>query len=119
LRTHGGYAGVSDEELLSIPYARLLQAVRLASESATRAERTEYQRAAFVGWQLRSLVIGMFGDHKRPTPFGTYLRELGLADPASPGTSRGMRSELARAKETEERLRRAFRERGVTRMGAR
>ena len=98
---HGGYAGVSDDDLLGIPYARLLQAVRLASESVVNAEREQYRQSAFVGWQVRSAVAGSLGGGGSTPPFGRYLRQLGLEAPT-------VTADRERARENVERVRAAF-----------
>ena len=98
---HGGYAGSSDADLLRIPYARLLQAVRIASESAAEVERGRYRLAAFIGWQVRAATG--FGS----TPaFGRYLHQLGLD--REPITSEGVRAGRERARANVERVREAF-----------
>jgi hypothetical protein len=99
---HGGYAGVSDDVLLGIPYARLLQAVRLASENAVDAARERYRTAAFVGWQLRAAVAGAFGGGSKTPSFGRYLRQLGLDQAPAP------RANHARASANVGRVRAAF-----------
>lgn len=81
LRKHGGYAGVSDSELLRIPYARLLQELRLAGEARASEERELWRRSAFVGWQVTSAVRGMMGG-KTPS-FDTWLRMFNLHEGVS------------------------------------
>jgi hypothetical protein len=112
LRTHGGYAGATDEELLHVPYANLLQALRLASEQAAESARDGWRRAAFVGWQLRSAVAGAFGGSTGSQPFGAYLRQIGLG----PKAQGEVAADSSRARENAEKVARAFRERGVQRV---
>ena len=96
-----------DADLLRIPYARLLQAVRLASEAAADAARERYRHAAFVGWQLRSAVAGALGGRSGNLSFGKYLRQLGLdRDPVSAADVRAGRE---RASVNTTRVREAFR----------
>jgi len=99
---HGGYAGVPDDDLLRVPYARLLQAVRLASEDAAEAARDRYRQSAFVGWQVRSAVVGALGGGGNPPAFGEYLRQLGFDKEPVVTTSR------ERVSENVNRVRSAF-----------
>jgi len=99
---HGGYAGVPDEDLLRIPYARLLQAVRLASEHAVDTAKERYRQSAFIGWQVRTAVAGSLGGGGRMPSFGRYLRQLGLEQAPAASGSRD------RARENVERVRAAF-----------
>lgn len=76
LRTHGGYTGWTDEQMLtSIPYSRFQQDTRLAADNAANALTEQYRTAAFVGWQNASVQ----GALKKGMNFETYLRSLGLA----------------------------------------
>jgi len=104
LRQHGGYASATDEDLLTMPYARFAQATRLAADASVEAQRGRMTVAAFVGWQVRSAVSM---STKRPPSFQQYLRQLGL--PVGPSASaEQVRAEKARAASNVERVREAF-----------
>jgi len=68
--------GWSDEQLLRIPYARLLQEKRVIDETIAARQKEEWRQQAFVGWQVASALGGKVG------PFDKYLRKLGLHDRA-------------------------------------
>lgn len=108
LRTHGGYAGWSDDDLLDIPYARFLQATRVAAEAAGRENETAMKVAAFVGWQN----AGSFGALKKGTDFGRYLRSLGLGDKRRGGSTKLSREqrerEIAEARAAVAKVNKAF-----------
>ncbi len=82
LRTHGGYAGWSDNQLLDMPYARLLQAAEVAIDEMSRVERNQLVNAAFVGYQMAASQ----GALKSGMSFSKYLASLGLADKPAEGT---------------------------------
>ena len=67
--------GWSDEQLLSIPYSRLVQELRLTAEVIERNERAEWTVAAFQGWQTMAANGGKVGS------FAKYLRAMNLAPP--------------------------------------
>lgn len=109
LRTHGGYAGWSDDALLDIPWLRFDQAARLASEAVEDLRMGDMRVAAFIGWQVGNSV-SMSG--KRPPSFGQYLKRLGLQE--RPRLSRAqIRAERARGAANVERARAAFAEGGA------
>ena len=65
--------------LLNLPYLRLMQEVRLASERELAEQRNALQNAAFIGWQVRDIVMSAMGAKTRPQ-FTQYLSSLGLSD---------------------------------------
>lgn len=81
LRVHGGYQGVTDDALLAMPYARLLQEIRLAGEAKAAEERAEWRRSAFIGWQTTSAIRGAFG--AKTPPLAAWMRQFGLGEDAS------------------------------------
>lgn len=103
---------MSDEALLAIPYARLVQAIRLAGEAAQSQTQDEWRRAAFVGWQQAVTIRASFGD-KRPPGFSTWLRQFGLHDHQPGLTAEERERELAAAREAAERVSTAFAKHGV------
>lgn len=97
--------------LLNLPYLRLQQEIRLASERELASQRTELQHAAFVGWQLRDVVMTALGAKRKPT-FQQYLQSLGLGDkPRSKATAL---AEKGAGTKNAARVREAFR-RGAVR----
>lgn len=64
-----------------MPYARLMQELRLTSELYEQAMRQEWVQSAFVGWQ----VMGSSG--AKVPAFDKYLKKLGLG-PAREKVSR-------------------------------
>lgn len=109
LRTHGGYAGWSDDALLDMPYARFVQASRVAGEAAARAAKGEMQVAAFIGWQMAA----SWGSLKKGTSFEKYMRMLGMRDETPSMTKEAREAEIERARANAERVRLAFAKRGV------
>jgi hypothetical protein len=65
--------------LLNLPYLRLMQEVRLASERELAEQRAALQNAAFIGWQVRDIVMSAMGAKTRPQ-FTQYLTSLGLSE---------------------------------------
>lgn len=63
--------------LLSMPYARFVQATRVAAAERARADQEAWRLAAFIGWQA----AGASGALKSGTSFDKYLRDLGLGQP--------------------------------------
>jgi len=57
----------------------LQQEVRLASERELNQQRSELQKAAFIGWQVRDMIMSALGAKSRPN-FTQYLSSLGLAE---------------------------------------
>ena len=103
LRVHGGYAGASDAELLSIPYARFTQAARVAADAKADAHRDQWHHAAFIGWQAASTA----GALKKGTTFGKYLKQLGLHEGTRVSREQ-LKREKAAAAAIGERVRDAF-----------
>lgn len=84
-----------------MPYARFVQALRVASDSETSAQRDRMVQAAFIGWQVRSATA------KTPR-FKVYLKRMGLGDTAERLTPEQRAAEVAHAREISTRARRAF-----------
>lgn len=97
---------MSDDTLLDIPYARLVQAIRLAAERATQDARARLREAAFVGWQVRTALVGTLGGG-RGASFREYLEQLGLDDDSI--EARQQRAPRARALANADKVREAFR----------
>jgi hypothetical protein len=84
-----------------MPYARFVQAARVATSEYKRVVEDQWRLAAFVGWQGAASA----GALKQGTTFDKYLRELGL------GGKQRLASKDAATKAAE-RVREAFK-RGV------
>lgn len=97
LRTHGGFNGWSDTQLLDLPYARLLQAAEVAIDEMAREQKSELVNAAFIGYQFAASQ----GALKSGTTFEKYLSSLGLSDKPKSGT---LAREKATARATAERV---------------
>lgn len=78
LRRHG-WAGTPDHVLLNLPYLRLQQEMQLAAEAELEQQRRTLQNAAFIGWQVRDVVLAALGAKQRPA-FAQYLNSMGLSD---------------------------------------
>lgn len=74
MRSTGGYAGWTDDDLLLIPYDRFVQAIRVASDEKQSQSQAELLNAAFVGWQ----VAGAVGGSKKLGSFKRYAQQLGV-----------------------------------------
>jgi hypothetical protein len=96
--------------LLNLPYLRLMQEVRLASDRELAEQRAALQNAAFVGWQIRDVVMSAMGAKQRPQ-FTQYLSSLGLADGMQKRTATALAPKGAGAANAN-RVREAFK-RGV------
>lgn len=84
----------------------------MAGERASEESRDAYRRAAFVGWQVRSAVVGSLGAKGGGQSFGAYAQALGLE-------VRGRAPAAAtseRARENAEKVRAAFAKHGVRRV---
>ena len=101
LRVHGGYHGWTDQQILAMPYARLIQATRVATHFYERAAKDALINSAFVGYQFAASQ----GALKPSTTFEKYLAGMGLADKPKGST---LRSEKERAKETAARVAELF-----------
>ena len=64
-----------------MPYARLIEVIRIASEAQEREEKEEWKRAAWISYRANPPRIG---DSKQVVPFGDWLAQLGLAEPVKP-----------------------------------
>ena len=64
--------GWTDQQLLSIPYARLQQEKRVIDAARQTRKLEVWQQQAFVGWQVVNAMGGKVGS------FSKYLRKLGL-----------------------------------------
>lgn len=109
LRTHGGYAGWSDDALLDMSYARFLQASRVAGEAAARDAKGQMKAAAFIGYQQAM----SWGALRKGTTFQGYLRSIGMGESAPRMTQEQREAEIKTARENAERVRVAFMKRGV------
>jgi len=107
LRTHGGFNGWSDDQLLDLPYARLLQAAEVAIDEMQRQQKSELVNAAFIGYQFAASQ----GALKPSTTFEKYLQSLGLADKPKSGT---LARERDKARATAERVAALFNQAPVT-----
>ena len=103
LRTSGGYAGWTDEQLLGIPYARLMQAARVASEQVEAQHKDEWRRTAFVAWH--ALAGGLAGG-SIPS-IEEYLDAMGLGT-SEEVTLAGIERDKQRARDVMARARVAF-----------
>jgi len=67
-----------------------MQEIRLAAEREITITRQQMQRAAFVGWQVRDVVLAAVGSKTRPN-FTQYLTSMGLSDaPTNPKRVTGL-----------------------------
>ena len=64
-----------------MPYARLIEVIRIASEAQVREEKEEWKRAAWISYRANPPRIG---DSKQVFAFGEWLAQLGLAEPVKP-----------------------------------
>jgi len=55
-----------------MPYAMLVQAMRVAAECDADDRRERLRECAFIGWQVAQVLA------QQPVSFGDYLRRLGL-----------------------------------------
>jgi hypothetical protein len=90
-----------------MPYARLLQAAKVAIDEMQRQQKAELVNAAFVGYQFAASQ----GTLKKSTTFDKYLQSLGLADKAKSVT---LAREKAKARATAERVAALFNQAPVT-----
>ena len=101
LRTSGGFAGWSDEQFLLMPYARLVQATRVAIDEAQRSTKNDLVNAAFIGYQFAASQ----GALKSGMNFQKYLEGMGLGDKTARGS---IKREKEKAKETAARIAELF-----------
>jgi len=59
----------------------LIEVIRIASEAQVREEKEEWKRAAWISYRLKPPTIG---DPPMGIEFGTWLAQLGLAEPVKP-----------------------------------
>ena len=88
---HGGYGGWSDSDFLAMPYARLVQELRLTAEAFQDANRNAWIQSAFVGWQVMAAQGG------KVPPFEKYLRKIGLQQKRDRVTKEQVAVEKAKA----------------------
>lgn len=88
--------------LADIPYARLVQDVRLASEDLQREHRGQWVQSAFIGYQLAGSMGAKVGS------FDKYLRKLGIKDEKQKVTREQVAREKATAFEALELVERMF-----------
>lgn len=110
LRRHG-WAGATDDNLLNLPYLRLMQEIRLASERELDQQRSTLQNAAFIGWQIRDVVLSALGAKQKPA-FAQYLTSMGLSDKPAKRTASGLAPKGTGSKNAA-RVRDAFKRTGV------
>jgi len=84
--------------------------VRLASEREIQRQREQLQHAAFIGWQVRDVVMSALGSKQRPH-YQQYLVSLGLAEKI-PKRSMPLEQKGAGEKNAS-RVREAFRQMGM------
>lgn len=76
LRTRGGYAGASDHRLLTLPYLRFRQDVRLAAEAERIDYRSTSRQHALVAYHV--IVANWQHPHRKPPTWEAFLRDLRL-----------------------------------------
>lgn len=65
---------------MTMPYARLVQAMRVSAEMMVEEERAELRRAAFIGWQAY-IIQPSYEKHPKPKKtLDKWLRQFGLHD---------------------------------------
>ena len=85
-----------------MPYARLLQEARIASETQMTTYRNEWIQSAFVGWQVVGALGGKTGS------FQKYMKKLGIRDPAQTLSREQVETEKRQAFQALELVERTF-----------
>lgn len=111
LRRHG-WSGAPDHVLLNLPYLRLQQEMQLAAEAELEQQRRTLQNAAFIGWQVRDVVLAALGAKQRPA-FAQYLTSMGLSDKPTKRRTQGALAPKGAGTENAARVRDAFKRDGI------
>ena len=84
--------GYTDAHILSMPYVRLKQAIRVAAEREAEEAREKWRLAAFTGYLISA------PQRTKPVSFAQFLREIGME--SAPGSvSRAPSEDMAVVKE--------------------